>query len=490
MRVLVISNLYPPDFLGGYEIGCMRVVDFLLAAGHTVKVLTSIPPTKVLDEPSHVCRELELSDIYRQKTDVEMQIGARLYNARNASIIEGYLQTGEWDVVYAFNLLGLGALQIIDCLNSGGIPWVWHLMDRVPFDMMRDVPSLSLAMFESGARRTVKASTFIFMSRRLRCEISNDGISLEGNVAYVPGWYADEELPFKQELGNPDGSCKFVSVGTLSFEKGTDLILDAASILKNERNVSVDIDLYGPGDLGKYKKRIEDLGLKECVKVCGIVSPKDVARILPNYSVFLFPTWSREPFGFVALESVMCGLAPIITMGAGVTEFLIENAHYLSIERNPLSLAEKMEILLKDERRRKSISANAQTYVRDNFRLSLIGKQIEKELAAAIATRTADIRIRAKSPAIGIIRKALISDTLREQPIIETRGVDLQIVDTNFDEIAKDTLRGIRFRLRDKNRFSPKVIAMGFLLTLLRPPLLQLFRRVLELEARVRRLEN
>ncbi|NCC66085.1 MAG: glycosyltransferase, partial [Spirochaetia bacterium] len=41
MRILIISNLYPPHVLGGYEILCHQVVSYLLDRGHQVHVLTS-----------------------------------------------------------------------------------------------------------------------------------------------------------------------------------------------------------------------------------------------------------------------------------------------------------------------------------------------------------------------------------------------------------------------------------------------------------------
>ena len=61
MRILVLSNLYPPDFIGGYELGCRRVVDALLARGHEVRVLTTAPRTPVPPVP-HVHRTLHLTD--------------------------------------------------------------------------------------------------------------------------------------------------------------------------------------------------------------------------------------------------------------------------------------------------------------------------------------------------------------------------------------------------------------------------------------------
>src|SRR5687768_14191238 len=41
MRLLVVSNLYPPHHLGGYEMACELAVERLRARGHEVRVLTS-----------------------------------------------------------------------------------------------------------------------------------------------------------------------------------------------------------------------------------------------------------------------------------------------------------------------------------------------------------------------------------------------------------------------------------------------------------------
>ena len=43
MRILTLTNLSPPDVMGGYEIAAAQVVDSLRAHGHDVEVLTASP---------------------------------------------------------------------------------------------------------------------------------------------------------------------------------------------------------------------------------------------------------------------------------------------------------------------------------------------------------------------------------------------------------------------------------------------------------------
>jgi hypothetical protein len=37
----VVTNLYPPHHIGGYELGCRDVVEKLRSRGHAMRVLTS-----------------------------------------------------------------------------------------------------------------------------------------------------------------------------------------------------------------------------------------------------------------------------------------------------------------------------------------------------------------------------------------------------------------------------------------------------------------
>jgi len=41
VKILVVTNLYPPHYIGGYELRCEVAVKALRARGHDVAVLTS-----------------------------------------------------------------------------------------------------------------------------------------------------------------------------------------------------------------------------------------------------------------------------------------------------------------------------------------------------------------------------------------------------------------------------------------------------------------
>ncbi len=144
MKILVLSNLYPPDIIGGYELGCKQVVDTLRKNGHEVRVLTSTPRVAVaaVDEP-HVLRRLHLSDLWYNATrgashpavNKVWDVDSNWFSAHNVHALIQEVEAFRPDVVYPWMLLGLGGLGLLGCLEFLGVPWVWHLMDEVPVQL-------------------------------------------------------------------------------------------------------------------------------------------------------------------------------------------------------------------------------------------------------------------------------------------------------------------------------------------------------------------
>ena len=63
MKILVLSNFYPPEVVGGYELACAQAVEALRRRGHEVLVLTAAARAYCDPEP-HVRRSFSITDIW------------------------------------------------------------------------------------------------------------------------------------------------------------------------------------------------------------------------------------------------------------------------------------------------------------------------------------------------------------------------------------------------------------------------------------------
>ena len=64
MKILIVSNLYPPIAFGGYEVECAGVVE-RLREHHDVRVLTSRPGGAEVPDDPEIWREVSLNIMQR-----------------------------------------------------------------------------------------------------------------------------------------------------------------------------------------------------------------------------------------------------------------------------------------------------------------------------------------------------------------------------------------------------------------------------------------
>ena len=62
MKILVITNLYPPHHAGTFDLRCEAVVNHLKLRGHTVRVLTSTHGMLAAQQGGEVERRLALKE--------------------------------------------------------------------------------------------------------------------------------------------------------------------------------------------------------------------------------------------------------------------------------------------------------------------------------------------------------------------------------------------------------------------------------------------
>ncbi|MGH9137816.1 MAG: glycosyltransferase, partial [Acidimicrobiales bacterium] len=112
---LVVTNLYPPDARGGYEMACADVVRRWQAAGHAVTVLSGsggdLPLTSLHEPP--------------------LSRWARIQAERRANQRLRAALAQAPDVVSVWNMAGL-PLSLLTTLAESGLPVVYVLADAWP----------------------------------------------------------------------------------------------------------------------------------------------------------------------------------------------------------------------------------------------------------------------------------------------------------------------------------------------------------------------
>jgi glycosyltransferase involved in cell wall biosynthesis len=163
-------------------------------------------------------------------------------------------------------------------------------------------------------------------------------------------------------------------LGRLFAPKGIDELIVALSDDRLKK-LSWTAVLAGDGEVAKYRKRINDLGLSSRVSVTGWVDSDGVTDLLAQSSIFLLPSYT-ENLPLSMLEAMAYGLCPVVTPVGSIEDVIEHGRNGLVVPvRDSNALVDALTALLKDEARRKELADNA----RDDFLCFYdIGKYQEK----------------------------------------------------------------------------------------------------------------
>jgi glycogen(starch) synthase len=135
-------------------------------------------------------------------------------------------------------------------------------------------------------------------------------------------------------------------IGRLVFEKGLDLLLDAAAkILARQQKVKFVI--AGKGPYAKHlHERAQQMGLYERFYFTGYIDDITRNALFSTADVAVFPSL-YEPFGIVALEAMAAGTPVVVTDTGGLGEVVRHGKNGLkSAPNDPESLADNILWLL------------------------------------------------------------------------------------------------------------------------------------------------
>ena len=161
-----------------------------------------------------------------------------------------------------------------------------------------------------------------------------------------------------------------IILSTLSYLrpiKNPEIIVKACGLLA-QRGVKARLFVGGDGEmLGELKQLSRDCGIADKIHWLGLV--QDPSSLLQASDLFLLATVG-EAFGLVLAEAMACGV-PVVGSRAGAIPEVVKDGEtgLLVTPRDPASLADGIETLVRDKSLRQKMAREAVAHVRENFTL-------------------------------------------------------------------------------------------------------------------------
>lgn len=408
MKILVLTNLFPPHGIGGYEERCLHTVEDLRARGHQVHVLTSDHQVdgREATDGQEVSRRLQIHGFYGHPWLPIHQL-YRLELA-NQQILRETLESVRPQVVHVWNMGGISK-SLLHTLEAGDVPVVYDVSDHwiarslkadVWLSWWNDPGSPARALLRglaalSGLRRmisrqvptkSVRALQFkriYFCSKFMREHSRSQGYPL-GHAEVVYCGVEMERFRQKTEYSPPT---RFIWVGRLAEDKDPMTALKGFLRARSASGRALTLDIFGRGDAAytaKIEAEIERAGAGDyvCIRAA---THEEMRAIYAGYDAYIFSSNWGEPFALTPLEAMAAGLPVLMCPDGGDAELLHDGFNALGFAAgSPSSLAGAIQRLLELNDHGEKMSQNARSMVEARFTVKVMTDKIEKILQHAV----------------------------------------------------------------------------------------------------------
>jgi glycosyltransferase involved in cell wall biosynthesis len=344
MRVLVITDLFPPIGFGGYERTCADLVDGL-DGSHEVTVLTSDLRRDAAPPEPRIRRELAYLGPERREL-ARVPVAA----ARAANVTRRVLAEVRPHVVYVSNCLV--APQAAPWVAAqAGVPVVYRLSelwfastlyrgDRFVGHLFPGQRGLHRpwSWFVRGVNR--HPALRLDRTRAAPAAISWCSDDLRACVGLPPSVipvlertiYPGTTSPFAALARRPDARPLIVYAGRVTAAKGADVAVEALAELRAEHGIDARLGLAGHCDPvmeRSIRGLAAALGISDHVGLCGPLDTEALGRLLERAHAVVVPTVTHEAFGRICVEAALARVPVVASRLGGIPEALREDEHAL-----------------------------------------------------------------------------------------------------------------------------------------------------------------
>lgn len=373
LKILIITNLYPPQVIGGYERQIADCARLLHRRGHTVLVLTSntedyTSNCSITDSEPVVLRCFHLCGIWTNQGTQWLsfdEVAARTLVNRKTLAFE--LQAFKPDICLAGNIDFLG-IELVEKILADGIPVAHFVMNQLPGYAVELAAKSSLYQY-------------VTCSNWIRESLKQNGYPVQTAQTIYPGAAVEEfyqpELPKRDRL-------RITYASLIMPYKGANVLMDALSLLHAD-GIEFSATFAGgslmPEFVQALKEFVESEGLQNQIQFTGVLSRQELKQLYRTQNVLVLPSCFQEPFSISLVEAMSAGLTIVASNTGGSPEAVEHGESGLIFEsENALDLADKLCYLLRHPNEWETMTRQGQQRALSKFSLTSTLDQLESVL--------------------------------------------------------------------------------------------------------------
>jgi len=404
MRILFLSNFFPPARPGGYTQWCHEVAEGLAEQGHTIGVLTSCyEKEKAPASEQNIYRLLHLEGDLAYYQPLHFFTGWKKQHRENLLHLEHTIKDFAPDLIFVWGMWALSKAlpALAEQLLPGRV--VYYLSDywasaldmhttywqsparHWPTQVIKPVLSeIAMSMLVKEGQPHLKLEHVICVSARVRDLLVEAGLPIQ-HARIIHGGTDAERFLGVPNRDYRSGHLKLLYAGQLVQHKGVHTAIDAMSRLVNKQKINeITLTLVGSGH-PDYEAFLRDLvereRLQDFVTFHKPVSKDKMPALLQQFDVLVFPSIYEEPLARMTQEGMASGLVVVGTTTGGTKEILRDGETGLTFAPEDADgLSQQVTRLIIDPDLCCRLAQAGRQTVLENFTLDKMVKEIEAYL--------------------------------------------------------------------------------------------------------------
>lgn len=411
MRILFLTNFYPPFERGGQGRSCQQVVEGLRQRGYQTAVLTSMHGTKnVPKEENGVYRWLYLEmDFSPWQQGLIFFTGRKKREKQNLERLSLILDQFKPDLIFIWGMWDLS--RQLPALCEANFPGrvLYRFADywpTLPSQQELYWRTTGRKWYSQPIKKILAHLAFYILSRdktplNLRFEhaicvsAATRNILVEAGIAVShariihtgldPALYSTNGHQQAQQPNAQPEMINLLYAGRMSADKGVGTLIEAMAKLVNTYQVNnLKLGLAGTGSkdyISQLKSAVQAANLQSHVSFLGLIPYGDMPKLFAEFNVLVVPSIWQEPFARTVLEGMICGLVVVATPTGGTSEILEHGQNGLLFTANDAEdLAQKILCLINDEQLRFKLAEAGRRTVLEKFTATRMLDQIEHHI--------------------------------------------------------------------------------------------------------------